>query len=152
MRKPFALVMLFVIAVPAGCLLQPPGTRVLTGPELQYQDAETRMKEKKYPEALAIFRKISTESPESPISADALFEAAYINVCYDNPQRDYNQAQSGFDEFLKRFPDHVKAQEARNWRVVLKTIIDIRKDNERLTKSIEQLRNLDIRHEERRRQ
>ncbi len=142
--------MLFMIAVPAGCILPPPGTNVLAGPESQYQEAEKRMKEKRYPEALAIYRKIVVESPQSPVSADALFEAAYVNVCYDNPQRDYNQALSGFDEFLKRYPDHAKAQEARNWRAVLKTILDLRKENEHLSKSIEELRKLDIRHEERR--
>ncbi len=145
--------MLVMLAVPVGCVLQPPHeTPTLTGPELEYQNAAALVKEKKYQEALAVYRGISTNSPQSPVAADAFFEAAYLLVFYDNPQKDYNQALSGFDEFIKRYPDHAKAEDAQNWRAVLKTILDTRKENERLLKNIEQLKKLDIRHEERRRQ
>ncbi len=144
--------MLVMLAVPVGCVLQPHEPPVLTGPELEYQNAATLVKEKRYQEALAVYRGISTNSPQSPMASDALFQTAYLLVFYDNPQKDYNQALTGFEEFLKRYPDHAKAEDARNWRSVLKTILDMRKEKEHLTKSIEQLRKLDIRHEERRRQ
>ncbi len=144
--------MLVMLVVPAGCVLQPHEPPVLTGPELEYQNAATLVKEKRYQEALAVYRGISTNSPQSPMASDALFQTAYLLVFYDNPQKDYNQALTGFEEFLKRYPDHAKAEDARNWRSVLKTILDMRKEKEHLTKSIEQLRKLDIRHEERRRQ
>ncbi len=142
--------MLVMLAVPAGCVLQPHETPVLTGPEQEYQNAAALVKEKRYQEALAVYRGIWTNSPQSPMASDALFQTAYLLVFYDNPQKDYNQALSGFDEFLKRYPDHAKAEDARNWRIVLKTILDARKENERLTKKIEELKKLDIKHEERR--
>ncbi len=142
--------MLAVLAAPAGCMLPPLENGASTGPESEYQNALSQVKEKKYKEALVICRKIAAEYPQSPVAADALYEAAYIQAFYDNPQKDYSQALSGFDEFLKRYPEHAKAQDARNWRGVLKTIVDIRKENEHLTKNIEELRKLDIRHEERR--
>ncbi len=142
--------MLAVLAMPAGCILPPMENGSSTGPESEYNNALLRVKEKKYQEALVICRKIAAESPQSPVAADALYEAAYIQAFYDNAQKDYSQALSGFDEYLKRYPEHAKAQDARNWRGVLKMVIDMRKENEHLTKSIEQLRKLDIRHEERR--
>jgi TolA-binding protein len=142
--------MLVAFVMPAGCFIRPSWNGGLTGPESEYQDALNRVKEKKYQEALSICRKIASDSPQSPVAADAFYETAYLLVFYDNPQKDYNQALSGFDEFLKRYPDHAKAEDARNWRGVLKTILDARKENEHLIKNIEQLKKLDIRHEERR--
>ncbi len=144
--------MLVAFVLPAGCCIKPSWNGGLTESESEYQDALNRVKDKKYAEALAICRKIVSESPQSTVAPDALFEAAYLQVIYDSPEKDYGQALSGFDEFLKRYPDHAKAEDARNWRGVLKTILDAKKENERLLQNIEKLKKLDIRHEERRRQ
>ncbi len=149
MRKVFFVVMLVVFGVTEGCVLLPK-TAVMTEPEEEYQNAAALVKEKKYSEALALYREIAVDSPQSAVAADALFEAAYLQVFYDNPQKDYSQALSGFDEFLKRYPDHARAKDARNWRVALKAIVDAKKENEHLLKNIEELKKLDIRHEERR--
>jgi outer membrane protein assembly factor BamD (BamD/ComL family) len=142
------VLVLIVVVLLYGCATTPPAA---PGPEADYQRAAVFENEKKYLKAIAAYRKIADESPHSPLAADSLFEAAYIQAFYDNPQKDYAQALAGFDEFLKRFPQHVKARVAKNWRVVLKTILDTKKENERLRESIEQLNKLDIRHEERRR-
>ncbi len=150
MRKFLGLIVLIVFALPEGCFLQPSPTGTPIEPELAYQDALSRVKEKRYQEASTIFRKIVADSPQSPVAAYALFETAYLQVFYDNPEKDYSQALSGFDEFLKLYPDHVKAADARNWRGVLKAILDAKKENDHLIKNIEQLKKLDIRHEERR--
>ena len=139
------IVFLTLIAL-AGCLPPVPET----GPEADYQSATVLAQEKKYREAVSAYRRIASGAPESPEAADALFQVAYLHVCFDNPQRDYGQALAGFDEFLKRYPDHPKAPEAHNWRLVLKTALDIRKENDRLKRSIELLKELDIRHEQRR--
>ena len=141
------VLVLIVVILLSGCATTP----LATGPEADYQSAALFAKEKKYLKAIAAYRKIAGESPHSPLAADSLFEAAHLQAFYDNPQKDYAQALAGFDEFLKRFPKHVKARDAKNWRVVLKTIVDTKKENERLRQSIEQLNKLDIRHEERRR-
>ncbi len=144
------LVLIAIIVVP-GCIppSHPPAGE-LTGLQAEYENAAALVKEKKYQEAIAAYREIVVESPQSPDAADALFETAYLYVFHDNPQKDYLQALAGFDEFLRRYPNHAKAQDARNWRVVLKTILDARKENEHLMKNIEELKKLDIRHEERR--
>jgi TolA-binding protein len=144
-RKVFVLIMLVSFVVTAGCVFQQPNVAALSG-----SDAAALVKEKKYQEAVIAYRKIAADSPQSTVAGDALFEAAYLQVFYDNPQRDYSQALSGFDEFLKRFPDHARAPDARSWHLALKTILDIKKENDHLNQNIEQLKKLDIRHEERR--
>lgn len=152
MRKVGVLIILALLVVAPGCVLQQPKTAALSELESDYQNAEALVREKKYDEALAAYREIAAASPRSTVAGDALYEAAYLLVFYDNPKRDYSQALAGFDEFLKLFPGHARATDARNWRLALKTILDIKKENERLNKNIEQLKKLDIRHEERRSQ
>jgi len=61
----------------------------------------------------------------------------------DQHRRPNAAALQEFDEFLRAFPDHALAHEARNWRLVLKTVDDLKK-------SLDQLKKLDIKHEERR--
>ena len=125
-------------------------TGVVTGPEKQFQDAAVSMKEKRFKEAAAACNNIMTDSPGSPLAADALFELALINAHHANPQRDYAQAIRSFLEFLKRYPDNRKADEAQTWISVLRTVQELKKQNEHLNESIEELKRLDIRHEEKR--
>jgi outer membrane protein assembly factor BamD (BamD/ComL family) len=146
------LVMISLIVM-AGCvphpsLLASSSARSSDRAEVGYQNAS--FGEEKNTTGHHRLRKIAADFPQSPVAADALFEVAYLQTFYDNPQKDYVQALSGFEDFLKRYPDHAKAQDARNWRVILKTILDAGKENERLIKSIEELKKLDIRHEEQR--
>lgn len=143
---------LIVVLLLSGCVTAPPTPPpAATGPESDYQSAADFVKEKKYSKAIAAYHKIAASSPQSPLAADSLFEVAYLQAFYDNPQKDYAQALEGFDEFLKRFPNHSKAGEAKNWYMILKTIVDTKKENERLRESIEELNKLDVRHEEQRR-
>jgi outer membrane protein assembly factor BamD (BamD/ComL family) len=125
-------------------------TSVVTGPEKQFQDATISVKEKRYKEAAAACNKIMADAPDSPLAADALFEIALINVHLDNPKRDYVQASRMFTEFVKRYPDNRRADEARTWISVLKTVQELKKQNELLNESIEELKQLDIKHEEKR--
>jgi TolA-binding protein len=108
------------------------------------------VKEKRYKEAAAVYNKIMAESPDPALAADALFELALLNAHHDNPQRDYTQATRSFSEFLKRYPDDRRADEAQTWISVLKTVQELKKQNEHLNESIEELKQLDIRHEEKR--
>lgn len=147
MRSVFVLIVVLLLS---GCVTTPPVVTV-SGPESDYQSAADFVKEKKYSKAIAAYHKIAASSPQSPLAAESLFEVAYLQAFYDNPQKDYAQALEGFDEFLKRFPNHAKAGEAKNWRMILKTILDTKKENEQLRESIEELNKLDIRHEEQRR-
>ncbi len=106
--------------------------------------------DKKYDEALLSFDKIAQESAGSEKGAIALFSTALIQANYDNPNKDYAKAYQIFDEFLKQYPKSSKVREARDYRAILKALLDIKKENERLARSIEQLKKIDIRHEEQR--
>jgi len=141
------IIVLIAIILLSGCATG----RVVTGPEQQFQAAEVCVKEKKFKEAAATFRKIAADAPPaSPLAADALFELALVHANHDNPQRDYVQAIQTFEQLIKRHPDYSKIPEAQIWISVLKTVQDLKKENEKLIESIEQLKRLDIRHEERR--
>ncbi len=115
----------------------------LTVPGREVRSADNLFKEKRYNDAVAAYRKVLRDYPGSSSAADARYNLALALAFYDNPQKDYPQALQEFEEFLKLYPDHEKAQEAQNWRQVLKTL-------ERLNKSIEELQQLDIKHEEKR--
>ncbi len=46
-----------------------------SGPELAYQNARASAKEKKYAKAIAAYRKITADSPQSPLAADSLLKS-----------------------------------------------------------------------------
>ncbi len=118
--------------------------------DVEFRDADGLFKEKHYSEAIAVYAKIARESAGSQRGANALFASASTHVFYNNPQKEYSLALQEFDEFLRAYPNDEKAEEARNWRYFIKTLLELRKENEHLNKNIEELKRIDIRHEERR--
>ena len=118
----------------------------------ELDNAENLFNQRKYSDAVNAYRKILTTSPAPTpaVAANAQYDIAFILAYYDNPQRNYAQAIQELDEFLRLYPDDARVHEAQNLRFILKAFIDVKKDNEHLNKSIEQLKKLDIRHEERR--
>lgn len=115
-----------------------------------FPDAEALVKEKKYQEALAVYERTAKQASGTDRGGSALFSSAEIRVWYDNPNRDYTVSLQKFDEFLRQYPEHHKVREAQNWRHIIKTLLELKKENEQLIKNIEQLKRVDIRHEERR--
>jgi outer membrane protein assembly factor BamD (BamD/ComL family) len=116
----------------------------------QLAEAQTLQRESRFGEALDAYRKIQQEHPGSDWAAAAKYSAALILVSPDYSRRDYGQALNEFDEFISQFPQHRRAPEARSWRQVLKMTLDVKKENERLSKSIEMLKQLDVKQEEKR--
>ena len=119
----------------AGCAsLSAPGRKLAAANEL-YEAG-------KYGGAAAAFRKIIQEGP-GPAAAGARFGLAATLAAGDNPQRNYAQALREFEEFLKLHPGHPKARQARDWRQVLRAL-------EQVNRNIDELKRLDISHEEKR--
>jgi outer membrane protein assembly factor BamD (BamD/ComL family) len=106
--------------------------------------ADALFKKKQYANAVAAYRNMLQETPDSFYSADARYGLAMALIAADNPQKDYAQALHEFEAFYKLYPGDWRVSEVRNWIAVLKTLSD-------RSRSIEQLKRLDIRHEERRR-
>jgi hypothetical protein len=84
------------------------------------------------------------ENPDSLYASDARFGLATALIAADNPTIDYMQALHEFEVCYALYPGDRRAPQARNWIAVLKAL------NES-SRSIEQLKQLDIRQEERRR-
>ena len=124
------------------CLL--PACASLTGPWKDVRAANSLAENKKFSEAISKYQEIIRDHPDSSWAADAQYGLATIFVSSENPQRDYSQALREFDEFVRLYPDDTRFRDAQSWRHVLRTLHD-------LSNSIEQLKRLDIRHEERRR-
>ena len=136
----------------AGCIRSSAPSVLPSAQATDLKNADNLFKQRKYSDAVEAYRKILAASP-APTPADAAqvqYEIAFILAYYDNPQRNYVQAIQEFDEFLRLYSTDSRVSEAQNLRYMLKTVIDVKKENEHLSKSIEQLKKLDIRHEERR--
>jgi TolA-binding protein len=144
------VIVLFAVIWFSGCATTAPTVVTVTGPEKQFQDAAVCVKGKRYKDAAAEYSKVISDFPDSPLAADALFELALVYAHHNNPQRDYTQATRAFSDFLRRYPDNRRADEARTWISVFKTIQELKKQNEHLNESIEELKKLDISHEEKR--
>ena len=143
------ILLLICVVCLTGCFASSQGE---LSPETAYQRAEDAVQAKQYHEALDYYGKIVSQSPSSPLAADALYEMAVIHTLRDNSHRDFAQALRLFEDFVKKHPDHLKYREAQAWVYVLKYTLDLRRENEVLKKNIEQLKRLDIRHEERRKE
>lgn len=142
--RSFSIILLLSTCCLSAC------AQTLLKPDIEFENADRFIKEKRYSEAIATYGKIAKESRTSERGANALFASASARAFYDNPQKDYVLALREFDEFLRLYPKNEKARDARNWRYFLEMLLELRKENERLSSNIEQLKELDIRHEERR--
>lgn len=143
MRKIVLILLVLLTCAFAGC--------ASLGFDNEFSKADGLVKERKYPEAIGIYEKIAKDSAGSQRGANGLLSAAKARASQDNPQRDYAGALHHFDEFIRRYPDNKKGPEAQQWRHLLRVIVELKKENERLSENIEQLKKIDIKHEERRR-
>lgn len=109
---------------------------VLTGSQ-SIAMADNYAKKKQYNDAVATYRAILHEHPDSIYASDARYGLAMALVSSDNPQKDYAQALREFEAFSKLYPNDSRITEVHNWISILKIIEDLKR--------------LDIRHEERRR-
>ncbi len=140
MRNKTYVIILFIILMFQSCA-------ALTVPQQDLSRADNLFSSKKYGDALAVYRKILRDYPGSHAAAEAQFSIAYTLICPDNSDMDYEQALVEFDKFIKLYPDDSMAYEADNWRMLLKTLSDARKENVKLNSKIDQLKQLDIRRE-----
>ncbi len=142
MTRALSILLLMILA--AGCAATQPA------PSRELERADSLLYARQYQEAIAAYRIVQKDYPESSQAAEAKFYIAAAFTAHDNPKRDYAQALQEFDEFLKQYAGHPWAHDAKNWRLAIKALLDARKENEQLKKNIEQLKKLDIRQEEKR--
>jgi tetratricopeptide (TPR) repeat protein len=137
------VLMLLILAGCAGT----PADRAARNPQLAA--AEAAAQAGRYREAIEAYRQAAA-GPEKDAAAEALFQAAYLLAYYENPRKDYAQSLQAFELYIRRYPAAAQHRQARNWRAILKTILDLQADIERLNHTIEELKKIDISHEEKR--
>lgn len=143
--------MIRLVAILLSALLLTGCAGIISRQDVEYENADRLMKQRKYGEAATSFAKIAKDSAGTERGARALFTEASSRAFFDNPHKDYALALQEFDEFLKKYPTSPLARDAQNWRSILKLVLELKKENEQLTNNIDELKRLDIRHEERRR-
>ena len=116
----------------------------------QLAAAQNLQRSGKYTDALTAYRSIVRQHPKTEAAAAAKYSIALLHALADNPEKDYAQALVEFDEFTRIFPQHQRAEEAKSWAQVIRMAIDAKKENERLSKNIERLKQLDVKQEEKR--
>lgn len=149
-RTIIAIVLLPLLAIAGGCAT----FSTQSGNEAasdKVEAAQKLLQENKYANAIVEFRKVIQEHPNTNWAAKAKYGIALVYVSANNPKKDYSLAVAEFDEFLAQYPQDDRIPEARSWRHALKVLLNMKKDNDRLTKNIEQLKQLDVQQEEKRR-
>lgn len=106
--------------------------------------AEDYLRQKQYPKAVAVYQEVLEERPHSFYAADVRYDLVMALIATDNTQKDYALALHECEEFVKSSPNDRRTPEIRNMIGLLRMITN-------LNRNIEDLKKLDIRHEERRR-
>jgi outer membrane protein assembly factor BamD (BamD/ComL family) len=100
------------------------GCTILTPPFLisedtkAYHAAQAAFEQGKYQEAHNAYRAIADS--RSSWAEESKFEAAYVLVYYKNPEKNFIAATQEFAEFLARYPESTRAEEANTWLAMLK--------------------------------
>ena len=148
-----AIMVLITIMTCGGCARLTGGGGETTGGTAaadMVSKADTLAKAGKYSDAIEAYKTVVQEHQNTAWAATAQYESAMAYLAADNPQRDYAQALARLDEFISQNPKHERAADARNWRLAIKTMLDLKRENDRLNKNIERLKQLDMRQEEKR--
>lgn len=122
--------MLCFLGCSSGCVL-------LTESGRDLYSANNLVLDKKYNDAIATYRKILHDNPDSYYAADAKYGLGMAHIAFENPHKNYAQALQEFEAFVKLAPNDGRVPDVQNWISILRTIEDLKR--------------LDIRHEERRR-
>jgi outer membrane protein assembly factor BamD (BamD/ComL family) len=145
----FAIVLLPMLSAGTGCATfsAQKGDEAASA---KVAEAQNLLRKSNYAPAIAEFRKVVQEHPNTEWAAKAKYGIAMAYVSANNAQKDYAVAVAEFDEFIAQYPEDERIPEARSWRQALKMLLDSKKDNDRLNKNIEKLKQLDVRQEEKR--
>ncbi|MHB8844643.1 MAG: outer membrane protein assembly factor BamD [Nitrospirota bacterium] len=151
--KPSVIIILVIMALGSGgcsMICRNIERHTVAPPSAQFVEAQNLMETHKFTEAIAAYRQVIQEHPDTEWAPEAKYNIALAYVSAENPQRDYALGIFEFDEFLSSYPQDPRAEEAKSWRAVLKASLDAKKENDRLHKNIEKLKQLDVRQEEKR--
>jgi outer membrane protein assembly factor BamD (BamD/ComL family) len=145
----FAIVLLPLLATGTGCA-RFTSQKDNDAASAKVAEAQNLLRKSDYAHAIVEFQKVVQEHPNTESAAKAKYGIAMAYVSANNPHKDYAVAIEEFDEFLAQYPQDERIPEAQSWRKALKMLLETKKDNDRLNKNIEKLKQLDVRQEEKR--
>ncbi len=110
-----------------------------------YDKGYSLANEKRFGEALQVYRTAVKIDPKSSIAEEAQYQIGYTLVNSANAGRDYDSALREFNRFLEQYPRSDRAPEVSSWVLLLS-------EYNRLVRHIQDLNELDIELEKKRRQ
>jgi outer membrane protein assembly factor BamD (BamD/ComL family) len=146
-----AFLMLITVSLFSGCKTLDMTEPVSAPAADKTAEAQLFIQQERYPEALAALEKLLQDDVDSAQTPKIKYLIASIYVAPDNPQHDYALALFKFEEFLRDYPNDNRAPEAESWKQTIKLLLEAKKENERLRKNIEGLKQLDVTQEQKRR-
>lgn len=94
--------------------------------------------------ARALYEQVIQDYPGSPLTPQALFRLARLEVTPDSPLRNYRQAHAHFDRLVKEYPDSAYAADARAWRETLGQLLAREQEAARIRQDMERLKGVEL--------
>jgi hypothetical protein len=114
------------IVLPLVCLLltieQCASVRLITVSERNLNEADSLFSSGDYLHAKIAYTKIRDIEQDSNIVQEAQYKLGYLNVFYNNPYGDWEEALREFTRYQSRFPLGRRADEINSWVTILHTI------------------------------
>jgi len=105
-----------------------------------------------YPEAVREYHAVAAQYPDDPLAGQALYEAAYAQIYYKNPDVDYGSAVKDFQNLVQKYPDSAWRGRAQNWLNFLGQLETLKMEKEKLKNDLQKLLDLDMELEKKRRE
>lgn len=75
-----------------------------------FKAGETQLKAGNYTKSVTIFRRVADEYPDHEMAGDALY---FLGFIYEKNMVDLAKARAAYEELLKKYPKHARAEETK---------------------------------------
>lgn len=107
------------------------------------ESAALQFRHGKYSEALTVYRKVARNG-NAREREFAQYQTAFTLSYFKNSHRDYQEALTEFQIFVKRYPESKMKSEALNWISILQMHLNQRNENQKLKEDIQKLVDIDL--------
>ncbi|HXN07984.1 MAG TPA: tetratricopeptide repeat protein [Nitrospiria bacterium] len=107
------------------------------------ESAALQFRNGKYSEALMVYRKVARNGNTTEREF-AQYQTAFTLSYFKNSHRDYQEALTEFQIFVKRYPESKLKAEALNWISILQTHLNQKNENQKLKADIQKLVDIDL--------
>lgn len=118
----------------------------------RYRKAESLFESGQYSEAVEAYHQVTDRFPDDPLAGRALYQAAYAQIYYKNPNADYAAGSKDFESLVQKYSDSPWKNPAQNWLSFLNQMDRLKVDREKLRNDLQKLVDLDMQSERKRRE